>query len=187
MVYPTTNNRQLNFVCLFPTALLDENVEHDSQYSQKASKEQMLEIYRDFEPQVQDLLKMADPNKLKYWPLMDMAELPSYTSGKIVLLGDAAHPFLPFAYQGAGLAIEDGAAVGVMLEKVESDQELETGLQLYEQLRHSRCSSEQQFSRDLFKDHSKELAWDPLQAFANIYLYRVMNEAQKLKHQAGFV
>jgi 2-polyprenyl-6-methoxyphenol hydroxylase-like FAD-dependent oxidoreductase len=37
----------------------------------------------------------ADPATVKVWQLLDMEKLPSWTSGKLVLLGDAAHPFTP--------------------------------------------------------------------------------------------
>jgi 2-polyprenyl-6-methoxyphenol hydroxylase-like FAD-dependent oxidoreductase len=37
----------------------------------------------------------ADPATVKVWQLLDMEKLPNWTSGKLVLLGDAAHPFTP--------------------------------------------------------------------------------------------
>ena len=45
------------------------------------------------------------------WPLFDRAPLPPGTPGPIALLGDAAHPILPFLAQGAAQAIEDAAAL----------------------------------------------------------------------------
>jgi salicylate hydroxylase len=47
----------------------------------------------------------------RVWSLFDMAPVAA-TAGNIVLIGDAAHPVLPFLAQGAGLAIEDAGVLG---------------------------------------------------------------------------
>ena len=49
------------------------------------------------------------------WPLVDLAPLPAWTTGRVALLGDAAHPMLPFLAQGAAQAIEDAAMLGALL------------------------------------------------------------------------
>lgn len=45
------------------------------------------------------------------WALFNLPELPSWSHDRIGLLGDAAHAMLPFAAQGAGMAIEDAAVL----------------------------------------------------------------------------
>jgi salicylate hydroxylase len=47
----------------------------------------------------------------RIWPLFDRAPLTRLASGRIALVGDAAHPMLPFLAQGAAQAIEDAAAL----------------------------------------------------------------------------
>ncbi len=49
------------------------------------------------------------------WPLFDRPPLPSWSAGPVALLGDAAHPILPFLAQGAAQAIEDADALSVAL------------------------------------------------------------------------
>ena len=46
------------------------------------------------------------------WPLADRAPLKQWGEGRVTLLGDAAHPMLPFLAQGAGAALEDAVALG---------------------------------------------------------------------------
>jgi salicylate hydroxylase len=41
------------------------------------------------------------------WALHTLPPLPTWTSGRIALLGDAAHPMLPYLAQGGALALED--------------------------------------------------------------------------------
>ena len=45
------------------------------------------------------------------WPLFDRPPLARWCDGPVALLGDAAHPMLPFLAQGAAQAIEDAAAL----------------------------------------------------------------------------
>jgi salicylate hydroxylase len=83
------------------------------------------------------------------WALFTMPEDVEWTSGSIALLGDAAHAMLPFAAQGAGMAIEDAA----VLAKVLSEGALETAAQVgaslrrYEKLRRSRVIRVQRAAR----------------------------------------
>ena len=49
------------------------------------------------------------------WSVLDRTPISRYVHDRIVLLGDAAHPMLPFFAQGAGQAIEDAAALAASL------------------------------------------------------------------------
>ena len=50
------------------------------------------------------------------WALFGMRDSGAWNKGPIALLGDAAHAMLPFAAQGAGMAIEDAAVIAKCLE-----------------------------------------------------------------------
>lgn len=55
-------------------------------------------MYENFDPALLALAKKVDPTSIKVWQLMDMEKLPTWTQGKLALLGDAAHPFTPRKY-----------------------------------------------------------------------------------------
>jgi 2-polyprenyl-6-methoxyphenol hydroxylase-like FAD-dependent oxidoreductase len=97
VVYPTSNNTLLNFVCIHPTTESQVQSEEpgSSDWQNQGNIQKMLEVYKDFEPAVLKLLGMADEETLKVWELLDMEQLPTWTEEKLVLIGDAAHPFTP--------------------------------------------------------------------------------------------
>lgn len=66
-----------------------------AEWNKQGDLNQVLKVYKDFDPALLDLIKKVDPASVKVWQLMDMDKLPSWTSGKLALLGDAAHPFTP--------------------------------------------------------------------------------------------
>ena len=55
---------------------------------------------------------IAACDSFRRWPLWGRPALRSWTRGAVTLLGDAAHPMLPFLAQGAAQAIEDAEALG---------------------------------------------------------------------------
>ncbi|MBN8989780.1 MAG: FAD-dependent monooxygenase [Rhizobiales bacterium] len=83
------------------------------------------------------------------WALFTVPDIGDWTDGAIALLGDAAHAMLPFAAQGAGMAIEDAAVLAKTLS--ESSGENTTGipaaLKRYGRLRRERVLRVQRAAR----------------------------------------
>ncbi|ATQ68064.1 MULTISPECIES: FAD-dependent monooxygenase [Methylosinus] len=77
------------------------------------------------------------------WPLFVRPELPRWGRGRVVLLGDAAHPMTPFLAQGAAQAIEDAAALGRALEGAAP---IEAALEAYQAARMTRAAKVQRGS-----------------------------------------
>ncbi len=57
----------------------------------------------------------APPTRWQKWALYDCAPLKHWGQGPVTLLGDAAHPMLPYLAQGAAMAIEDAAVLAQCL------------------------------------------------------------------------
>lgn len=160
IVYPTSSNSLLNFVCLHPDAL-SENTDNGEGWGKGGDRENLLKIYEGWDEDMLELLRMAplsdasDTNAtgaLKVWRLLDMHPLPTFTKENLVLLGDAAHPYLPHQGQGAGSAIEDAAALAVVLPSDVRKEDIQDRLKLYEEIRMGRAHRIQEFSRVLGRD-----------------------------------
>lgn len=84
------------------------------------------------------------------WPLRALPELPTWVSasGKVAIMGDAAHPMLPYMSQGAAMAVEDAAVLGKCLRYIHGNKsQIPTALVIYERLRKQRASQVQEASR----------------------------------------
>ncbi|KAL3457403.1 hypothetical protein BJX64DRAFT_18920 [Aspergillus heterothallicus] len=145
VIYPCANNELLNFVCIHPDSM--SKIQDGSGWDQGASKESLLEVYKDFSPQVLKLLSKADPTTLKVWPLLDTDDLSTWTEDRLAVLGDAAHPFLPYRASGGAMAIEDAVSLGVMLSKGVRSEDVPERLKLYEKARRTRATTIQQMTR----------------------------------------
>ncbi|KAH9218657.1 hypothetical protein DL95DRAFT_434207 [Leptodontidium sp. 2 PMI_412] len=146
VVYPCKQNTQLNFVALHP----DEESEASSEeWDQSASKELMLNVFRSYPEDVKAVLTKAAPEGINLWKLLDHDELgrENWVHGKVALLGDAAHAFLPHQGQGGAQAIEDAAAFGALFPFGTRPEDIPKRLEMYVQARYDRATMVQEFSR----------------------------------------
>lgn len=146
VIYPCDDDKILNFVCIHPDTMTQ--IDGAMDWNQEIGKEKLLEVYHDFTPGVLKFLDKADPQTLKIWPLLDMKSLPGWTSDRLAVLGDAAHPFLPYRASGGAMAIEDGVSLGVMLSADVQPHEVPERLKLFEKARYTRATTVQQMTRD---------------------------------------
>jgi salicylate hydroxylase len=87
---------------------------------------------------------IAAPEQWTKWALYDRPAPFTGGDGPVTLIGDAAHPMLPFLAQGAGMAIEDAAVVAAMLGKYIDDPA--DALRAYERARRNRTARAQKAS-----------------------------------------
>lgn len=96
---------------------------------------QMRRAFTDFCPEVTTLLAQADEAHL--WGLFRHPVAQRWHENKLVLLGDAAHPTLPFLAQGANMALEDAYVLARCLAE---DADHGTAFARYQALRRPRCA-----------------------------------------------
>ncbi len=84
-------------------------------WSIEGKKTEALADFSGWHPTITTLIENAET--LHKWALFDRAPLTQWVDGRVVLLGDAAHPMLPFMAQGAAMAVEDA----YVLAKVVAD------------------------------------------------------------------
>ena len=144
VAYPCQNNELLNFVCIHPSEL---TAAPSDDWSAGGSKKALLSVYSDFDDSARALLDKASPETIKVWQLLDMDKLPTWTEDNFALLGDAAHPLLPHQGQGGGQAIEDAAALAVVLPLGTCPEEVAERLKIYEICRYERAHRIQEYTR----------------------------------------
>ncbi|MDO8398997.1 MAG: FAD-dependent monooxygenase [Bradyrhizobium sp.] len=83
------------------------------------------------------------------WALFTVPEGGQWSEGAVALLGDAVHAMLPFAAQGAGMAIEDAAVLAKVLGEGEGDNAagIPAALKRYGQMRRARVGRVQRTAR----------------------------------------
>lgn len=82
-------------VCFFHAPSYGKKTDEALEWNKKGSIEQLLKVYKDFDPAVLQLMKKVNPDEVNVWQLLDMEAMPTWVNGKLALLGDAAHPFTP--------------------------------------------------------------------------------------------
>jgi salicylate hydroxylase len=131
VLYPMRGEELINIVCHYD----DDDYRHES-WIAECGREEVLERYASWHESLLRLFAAADT--WYKWALYDRDPIPRWTRGRVTVLGDAAHPMLPYLGQGACQAIEDGAVLATALS-VEASDPL-TALARYERTRRPRAS-----------------------------------------------
>ncbi|MDH6289336.1 FAD-dependent monooxygenase [Rhodococcus opacus] len=114
----------------------------EESWTTPGSVTELRELYRDFHPEARALLDACDDVLKSALYVRD--PLASWTDGRSVLLGDAAHPMMPFMAQGAGMAVEDAVVLSRCLSLFDDPA---VALQTYQETRLQRTSRIQRGSR----------------------------------------
>ncbi|KIW98777.1 uncharacterized protein Z519_00440 [Cladophialophora bantiana CBS 173.52] len=138
--YPLRNKTEYNLVLICA-----DNLPEGVRASQ-GSLEEMAANFEGWDPSLSTIISCLK-SALK-WKLLHFKELDQWTKGPVALLGDASHPTLPYQGQGAAMAVEDGAILGLLLSRLQNSgislvpeeraTQLADLLHLYEDLRKKR-------------------------------------------------
>ena len=132
---------------------------------ERGSQEQALADFNGWHPTITEMLGQTE--ELYRWALFDRAPLPQWTDGRVALLGDAAHPMLPFMAQGAAMAVEDAWALA---QKLAGSNDVPRSLQAYQTQRQARASRVQALSRANGKTFHRKSALSQVATYGPMWL-----------------
>jgi salicylate hydroxylase len=144
--YPVRRGRLVNLVGLTRT-----DAWRGEGWSNRVAKADWLAEFEGWHGDITSAIEATDDDSRIAWGLFARAALPTIVRGRVALLGDAAHPMLPFMGQGAAMAIEDGVILGRAVAQTSSPAE---AFALYERVRKPRTD---------FIQHQSALGADRLQ------------------------
>jgi salicylate hydroxylase len=140
LCYPVSSGRLMNMVAFVPT-----NLDAEESWTARGDVNALAAEYAGWHDPVQETIAALDTTFR--WGIYDRAPLPYWSTGRMTLLGDAAHPMVPHLGQGAAQAIEDGFTLAVLLEGT-GRRDIPERLKVYERLRLERTSQIQTMARD---------------------------------------
>lgn len=139
--YPVDGGRLLNVVAVTRS---DTGEARDETWSEPGDPAEIRARFARWHPKARAVVGGAAT--WSRWPLFERQKLEGWNAGPVALLGDAAHPILPFLAQGAAQAIEDGAALAGALA---GTREVAAALANYSRARLARAARVQVASRRL--------------------------------------
>jgi salicylate hydroxylase len=116
---------------------------HEAGWSAPAKASDLAPRFAAFAPALRALI--AVPDRWQKWALFDRPSGRPRPQGPVTLIGDAAHPMLPFLAQGGAMAIEDAAVLAHCL--AHETREVEHALRAYESQRRGRVARAQREAR----------------------------------------
>jgi salicylate hydroxylase len=137
--YPVRAGSQINIV-----AIIRDNW-HESGWSAPGERAEILARYPAGSWPALARAALAAPQHWHKWALYDRRPLARWGSGPVTLVGDAAHPTLPYLAQGAAMAIEDAAVLGARLAATPDDPD--GAMRIYERQRRGRTTRVQRAAR----------------------------------------
>jgi salicylate hydroxylase len=159
LLYPVARGRLINMVAFVPT-----DIDSEESWSAPGDLKALAAEYAGWDKPVQDTINSLE--ETFRWGIFDRSPLPYWSTERVTLMGDAAHPMVPHVGQGAGQSIEDGFTLAVLLEGCTA-KDVADRLALYEKVRLERTSKVQALARAAGKLYRSEHD-DPLEKAARL-------------------
>ena len=173
--YPTGREDLVNFIAI------EQNVTwSEESWKIEGSKTEFLNRFNGWN---EDLISMFDSSQEVYkWGIFERPLPKKLYRSKCVLLGDAAHPMVPFLGQGGCLAIEDACCLMFLLK---GKEDLNSVLQKYDALRNSRSSWIQKRSK--FQGMFNHVSNPLLATVRNFVTKIIMNSSVNKLHSYNLI
>jgi len=140
--------------------VLTHRDEHDIEesWSFPGKLEDVYKVLEGWDPMCKAIVEKTP--SLVDWKLVYRDPLPTWVSkgGRICLLGDSAHPFLPTSAQGATQALEDGVTLAICLKKAGKNN-IPVAVRTYQEIRYDRVKAVQK-TGETTRDMWHKTDWD---------------------------
>ena len=123
-------------------AVVEQNEWTKEDWTVEGSREEALKDFEGWHPTITSILEKSD--RLYKWALFDRHPLTRWSDGRVVIIGDAAHPMLPFLAQGGAMSIEDAWALANCVSR---DNSIKVSLNDFYKMRINRTTMIQKMSR----------------------------------------
>ncbi|ETN37094.1 uncharacterized protein HMPREF1541_08084 [Cyphellophora europaea CBS 101466] len=169
---PCNGGSLLSYYCFFPR----EKGDYANQaWDAESTTEELLSPYPDLDSQVFKHLEIG--KEIRPWRLWVHEPYTHWQKGVACIMGDAAHPMMPDQSQGACMAIEDSAALGLVFSKLNFDGDVRAALELYEKVRLHRATRVQAASARARENIHERIGFSDN---TDNPLYKVKDEKEKL-------
>jgi salicylate hydroxylase len=143
--YYLRSGKLLNFV-----GLIEADEISEESWTVRYPWENLKADFIGWHPIIQTIIDAADKDQCYRWSLFGRPPTMNWSTQRVTLLGDSAHPTLPYLAQGAAMAIEDGA---VLMRALDMKSDIAEALQLYQRNRIERTAkivNQSAANRELF-------------------------------------
>ncbi len=130
--YPLRSGSIINLVAIIRSAWRGSA---DHQWDSAADRSTLERAFAGWSKETRTLI--GAPIQWRAWPLYCRPSIARFSMGRVTLVGDAAHPMVPFLAQGAAQAIEDAGALGRTIAQV---REVPAALAIYSRDRVARAA-----------------------------------------------
>ena len=137
--YPLRRGSIINLVATISSSWLPRDA--DPQWGSAGNRSTLERAFAGWSKEARALI--GAPARWRAWPLYCRPPIPSFSLGRAALVGDAAHPMVPFLAQGAAQALEDADALTRIIART---QEIPTALARYSRDRVGRAGRVQRES-----------------------------------------
>ena len=147
VAYPVSGARQINVVAVVPGTW------NRPGWSAPGEANEIKNAFASSQWPASARMMLSAVDEWRKWALFTVPDSGGWTDGAMALVGDAAHAMLPFAAQGAGMAIEDAAVLakclGACLVESQNDNAptISAAMQRYARLRRARVMRVQRAAR----------------------------------------
>ncbi|KAF7545315.1 hypothetical protein G7Z17_g9276 [Cylindrodendrum hubeiense] len=170
---PCNGGKLLSYYCFFPREVGDYTTQ--SWGAEDRPTEELLAPYPNLDPKVREHLKIGI--EIQPWRLWVHEPYPYIQKSMVCLLGDAGHPMMPHQSQGACMAIEDAAALGIIFNKDYFGGNVSESLAVYQDIRLPRATRVQSAAAKAAYNINERIGFSNNKDTST---YKVEDEAKKL-------